>query len=107
MFVGVFATVIAMGALTYFPSPVAQRWATPLAVAAGAGVGTMASASGRKSDLLLVLPLALLFIPGRWIVARGLDLGIKIVASWMIAVALLATFVSMTPVPGYEPDHKE
>ena len=107
IFVGVWATIIVAAALTYFPPAVAQRWALPLAVVAGAGIGALASISGRKGDLLLALPASLLFVPGRWIVARGYGLGIKIVASWMIAIALLSTFVSLTPTPGYEPDHME
>lgn len=105
--IGVFATIIVAAALTYLPPALARSWAIPLAVVAGAEVGMMASLSGRKIDLLFALPLSLLFLPGRWIVARGYGLGIKIVASWMIAIALLSTFVSMTPTPGYQADHRE
>ena len=107
IFVGIWLTIIAAAALTYFPPALAQRWALPLAVVAGVGVGSLASLSGRRSDLVLALPISLLFIPGRWLVARGFGLANKIVASWMIAIALLSTFVSLTPTPGYKPDHME
>ncbi len=107
IFVGIWSTIIAAAVLTYFPPAVAQRWALPLAVAAGAGIGSLATLSGRKSDLMLALPISLLFVPGRWAVARGYGLGHKIAASWMIAIAMLSTFVSMTPTPGYQPDHME
>ncbi len=107
IFVGIWSTIIAAAALTYFPPAIAQRWALPLAVVAGVGVGSLASISGRKGDLLLALPISLLFVPGRWVVSRGYGLGNKIIASWMIAIAMLSTFVSLTPTPGYKPDHME
>ena len=107
IFVGIWSTIVGAAALTYFPPAIAQRWALPLAVVAGVGVGSLASISGRKTDLLLALPISLLFVPGRWVVARGFGLGNKIVASWMIAIAMLSTFVSLTPTPGYKPDHME
>jgi len=107
IFAVVWSTIVAAAALTYFPPAVAQRWAIPIAVVAGAGVGSLASLSGRKSDLMLALPISLLFVPGRWAIARGYGLGHKIVASWMIAIAMLSTFVSLTPTPGYQPDHME
>lgn len=107
VFLGIWVAIILAATLTYFPPPAAQRWAIPLAVVSGAGVGILASMSGRKSDLLIALPIGLLFVPGRWIVERGFGLGIKVVASWMIAIALLSTFVSLTPSPGYKPDHME
>jgi len=104
---GVWVAIILAAALTYFPPAAAQRGAIPLAVVAGAGVGTLASMSGRASDLLIALPIGLLFVPGRWIVERGYGLGVKVVASWMIAIALLSTFVSLIPTTGYQPDHLE
>lgn len=107
IFVSIWATIIAAAAVTYFPPAVAQRLALPVAVAAGMGVGSLASLSGRKSDLMLALPISLLFVPGRWVIARGYGLGPKVVASWMIAIAMLSTFVSLTPTPGYQPDHME
>lgn len=107
MFIAVWATILAAAALTYLPIAAARRWAIPVAVVAGAAIGTLASVSDRHGDLVVALPLALLFVPGRWIVARGYAIGIKIIASWMIAVALLSTFVSLTPTPGYQPDHME
>ena len=107
IFIGVWVSIILTAGLTYLPIAVAQRWAIPFATNAGIMGGALASLSDRKGDLLWALPASLLFIPGRWIVARGYGLGIKIVASWMIAIALLSTFVSLTPTPGYKPDHME
>lgn len=107
IFIGVWVSIILTAALTYLPIAVARRWAIPLATVVGMLGGALTSLTDRKGDLMLALPASLLFIPGRLIVARGYGLGIKIVASWMIAIALLSTFVSLTPTPGYEPDHME
>lgn len=107
VFALVWATVIISAGTTYLSPVAVELLAIPLAVAAGAGAGAVTSLSGRKSDLLVALPIVLSFIPGRWIVARGGGLGIKVVASWMIAVAMLVTFVSLIPTPGYVPDHME
>lgn len=107
IFIAFWSTIIVAAGLTYFPSAMVQRLAIPLAVLAGAGVGAMVSISGRKSDLLLALPVSLLVVPGQWMAARGYGLGVKIAASWMIAIALLSIFVSLTPTPGYRPDHME
>lgn len=107
IFIATWSTIIVAAGLTYFPPAKAERWAIPIALAAGAGIGGLTAISGRKIDLLLALPVGLLFVPGRWLVGRGLGLGVKVVASWMVAIALLSAFVSLTPTPGYQPDHKE
>lgn len=107
VFIGAWLSIIVTAALTYLPPRLSGRWAIPLAINAGAWVGALSSLSGHKRDLLLALPLGLVFILGRWVVARGLGLGVKVVASWMIAIATLSIFVSMTPTPGYAPDHMQ
>ncbi len=107
IFIGVWVSIILTAGLTYLPMDVARRWAIPLAIVVGIWGGALASLSDRKGDLMLALPASLLFLPGRWIVAHGYGIALKIVASWMIAIALLSTFVSLTPTPGYEPDHME
>ena len=50
---------------------------------------------------------ALIAIPANWLTQRKLDIIIKVVASWMIAIASLSLFVSLIPTPGYKPDHME
>ena len=41
------------------------------------------------------------------IVSRGWGIAVKVVASWLAAVAILATMLSLVPTPGYMPDHME
>lgn len=107
IFVGIWSTIIVAAGITFAPPALVQRLAIPMAIAAGAGAGALASVSGRKSDLLLAVPAGLLFVPGVWLVARGYGIGVKIVASWMLAIAMLSMFVSLTPTPGYQRDHME
>lgn len=77
------------------------------ALNAGLWVGAVSSVAGGARDLLIALPFVLALVPGRELVARDWDIGLKVVASWLTAVAILATMVSLTPTPGYAPDHME
>ena len=107
IFVGVWLSIIATALLVYLPHAWPRRWALAAAVNAGGWAGALASLGGMRWGLALALLVGTVFVPGRWVVARGHDVAIKVVASWMIAVAALALFVSMTPHPGYVPDHME
>lgn len=107
VFVGLWFSIIATAVLVYFPRLSPDRWALPVAINAGAWAGALASLSGRHAGLVVALPLALLFLPGRWIVDHGHLVFLKVAASWMIAIAALSMFVSLTPTPGYKPDHME
>lgn len=106
-FVGVWLSIIATAALVYVPRLPPERWAIPIAINAGVWAGALASLSDRQAGLLIALPVVLIFLPGRWIVDRGHAIAIKVAASWMIAIAALALFVSLTPTPGYKPDHMQ
>ena len=107
VFVGLWFSIIATAVLVYLPRLSPDRWALPVAINAGAWAGALASLSGRHAGLVVALPLALLFLPGRWIVDHGHLVFLKVAASWMIAIAALSMFVSLTPTPGYKPDHME
>lgn len=107
VFGAVWLSIIGTAALVYLPRPSPDRWAIPVAINAGIWAGALASLSSRQVGLILALSLALLFLPGGWIVDRGYSIVIKVAASWMIAIAALALFVSLTPTPGYKPDHMQ
>jgi hypothetical protein len=73
------------------------------AIRSGAGVGFAGS-----STVLIVLPCVLLLVAAAWLIKSDRSIVIKIVASWLIAIAALAAtlpFLSVTP--GYLPDHME
>ena len=107
IFRGLWVSVILTAALTYVPRDPANRLLLPAAINAGCWAGAFAGVSAQRANLLAALALSLLFIPARWFTLRGYHVVIKVVASWMIAIASLSMFVSFMPTPGYKPDHME
>jgi len=107
IFVGCWLSVIGCALLLLRPS----EWPVTFFFAAAANVGlwtgAVTSVAGRERDLAIALPCVLLFLPGRPIVVRGWGIALKVLASWLTAVAILATMVSLTPMPGYVSDHME
>jgi urease accessory protein len=87
---------------------VAGAWFLTLALNAairsGAGVGSAGSPT-----VLIVLPcLLLLLVAAAWLIKSDRPIVIKIVASWLIAIAVLtATLPFLSVTPGYLPDHME
>ena len=107
IFVACWLSVIATAALVHRPLDLPPA-VFPLAAAnAGLWAGAVTAVAGKASDLVIALPCVLLLVVGRPIVIRGWGIGVKVVASWLTAVAILATMVSLTPTPGYKPDHME
>jgi hypothetical protein len=75
---------------------------------AGVWASAVASVSGSRLDLLEALPFVLLFRPASCVVRRYASIPVKVVSSWVIAVAVLAGMLQLLPVtPGYLPDHLE
>lgn len=74
----------------------------------GIWTGAVISLAGRKANLLLAIPCTLSLLPASWAVRRGGAVAVKIVSSWLIAVAILAATLQFLPVtPGYLPDHMD
>ena len=107
LFVGCWLCVIATAGLVHRPAMLPP--AVFLAAAANVGLwaGLVTSVAGKGRDLAIAVPCILLMFVGRPIVVRGWGIGVKVVASWLTAVAILATMVSLTPTPGYVQDHME
>jgi hypothetical protein len=79
-----------------------------LSVSAGVSASAVAHLSGSHLQILAALPCLFLCVPGSWLAARGALLPMKIVSSWIIAVAVLAATLQFLPVTaGYLPDHLE
>lgn len=107
IFIGCWASVLAAAALLYNSHRAPPAVVFVAAVNTGLWTGAVTSVAGKGLDLLVALPLLLLLLPGRALAARGWTIALKILASWLTAVAILATMVSLTPTPGYAPDHME
>lgn len=107
IFTGLWLSMIVAVVLVYLP---VERWsvaAIPVCLNAGFWLGACAALIETRGALVAGLLPALVAIPARWLTQRKFDIVIKVVASWMIAIASLSLFVSLIPTPGYKPDHME
>lgn len=107
IFIGLWVSIIATAGTCYSNRSLSNRWIGVLAINNGVWTGALAARSGMHAGLVLAMPIALFALPGQWIAARSFGIVLKVVASWVIAIASLAIFVSLTPTPGYKPDHME
>jgi len=107
IFTALWLSAIVAAILVYVP---VARWSVavlPLCLNAGFWLGASAALTGNHAALALGLLPVLIAIPARWFTHRKFDIVIKVIASWMIAIASLSLFVSLIPTPGYKPDHME
>ena len=109
-FAGCWISLIVTAMLVYFPQVLRHApWAAPvLAANTGFWAGQVILVEGDWHDLVPVLPVWLAVVPAIVCVARGWVLPVRIVTSWLLAVALLVGSIPYLVVhPGYEADHKE
>ena len=107
VFFGCWASVVVAAASIHIPKGPKSWLAMALATNAGLWAGAVVSVAGAKLDLAIALPWVLLVMPALWVRKTPVALAVKIVASWLGAVAILAGAVPLTPTPGYQPDHRE
>lgn len=106
VFILISLSVIALAATLHLPRLQTPKVLFGLACNAGLWAGLATHISG-ATEGLMSLALVLLFIPGRLIVARGWGIGIKVVCSWLLAIAALEIALLFVPTPGYAPDHMD
>jgi len=108
VFLGCWISVIATATTVHLVRGVTARLAFALSVNVGVWASAVISVSGSRLDLLKALPFVLIFLPASRVVARNASIPVKVVSSWVIAVAVLAATLQLLPVtPGYLPDHLE
>ena len=108
VFLGCWISVIATAASVHLVRGLSRHAALALSLNAGLWASAVVSLSGSRLDLLKALPYALIFLPGSRVVDRYASIPVKVVSSWVIAVAVLAATLQLLPVtPGYLPDHME
>ena len=106
-FLACWGTVILAAAMVHLPRGLPSAGALALAAAVGLAAGVIVAVAGTPADLARAAPVLLLVWPARWLRGRGGGVGVKVVASWLIAVAILAATLPVVPTPGYKPDHME
>jgi hypothetical protein len=108
VFLGCWLAVVATAAAVHLGHGLGLFAALVLSVDAGAWASAVTSVSGSHLDLLKALPCLLIVVPASWVVGRRGSIPVKVVSSWLIAVAVLAISLQLLPVtPGYLPDHME
>jgi hypothetical protein len=108
VFLGCWLAVIATAASVHLAGGLGSFAAVVLSVDAGVWASAVVSVSGSRLDLLRALPCLLIVWPASWVVRRHESVAVKVVASWLMAVAVLAITLRLLPItPGYLPDHLE
>lgn len=108
IFYGCWISVVLTALAVHLPKPPSLPAVMALAANAGLWAGAVISAAGAPPDLLKSLPFVLICLPASWLIARRLGIAVKVVASWLIAVSVLAAALpTLTPTPGYVGDHME
>jgi hypothetical protein len=108
VFFGCWASVIVTAASVHLGRGLRTWAAIALSLNAALWASAVVCLSGSKLDLLKALPCVLVFLPASWAVRKYAAIPVKVVSSWVIAVAILAATLQLLPVtPGYLPDHLE
>ena len=108
IFLGCWISVAIAAASVHIPGGVRSFWVVILALNSGVWAGAVVAAAGKALDLAIAAPIVLLCIPGAWLVATGRGIAVKVAASWLIAIGVLALSLQLAPTtPGYEPDHMD
>jgi hypothetical protein len=108
VFFACWISVIATAASVLLGRELKAWTAVALSLNAAIWANAVVSLSGSKLDLLEALPCVLILLPAAWVVRRFASIPVKVVSSWVIAVAVLAATLQLLPVtPGYLPDHLE
>ena len=108
VFLGCWLSVAVSAAIVHLPGGLRPRWALAASLNAGFWSGAVIALSGSRLDLLKALLCVLVLLPAALVVSWRAPIAVKVVSSWLIAVAVLAATLQFLPViPGYMPDHLE
>lgn len=106
VFLGCWASVAATAVTVHVPRGITASSAVGLSFNAGLWSGAEVALAGSRLDIAKALACALLLFPAACIVDWRAPIIVKVVASWLGAVAILAATLQFLPVtPGYLPDH--
>jgi hypothetical protein len=106
VFLGCWTTVAASAATLHLPRAPGLLGALILSLNTGFWCGAVIALAGSWHDLLKALPCVLVLLPVAWMMRHHAAIVVKVISTWLTAVALLAATLQFLPVtPGYLPDH--
>ena len=107
IFAGCWISVALTALAVHFKTMTTRTPAVMLAANTGLWAGAVTAIAGTPQDLARALPVALLAWPDGWLVTHRAGIAVKVLASWLIAVAILVAALPIVPTPGYMQDHME
>lgn len=107
IFLACWSGVLLAAASVHLPRGLNLAASLGLALAVGILAGNVTAIAGSRPALVIALPWVMVTVPAAWLIAHGRGIAVKIVSSWLIAIALLSAALPLTPTPGYAPDHLE
>jgi hypothetical protein len=106
VFLGCWASVAATAVTVHLPRGMIASGAVGLSFNAGLWSGAEVALAGSRLDIVKAVACVLLLFPAAFVVDWRASIVVKVVASWLVAVAILAAALQFLPVtPGYLPDH--
>lgn len=107
-FLNSWISVVGSASCVYLARPVGLLPALILSLNAGIWCGAVNALAGSPYGVLQSLPAVAVLWPIGWAARRDATLAIKVIGSWLIAMAALSATLQFLPVtPGYLPDHLE
>jgi hypothetical protein len=108
VFLGCWLSIAVNSALVYAPRGPGSATALAISMNSGIWTGAVLALAASRRDLITALPWSLSMFPAAWTCRRHHRIVLKVAASWLIAIAALASTLELLPVtPGYLPDHME
>lgn len=106
VFLGCWASTVINSASVHVPQGLRDNSILVLALNTGIWGGALINLAAPMVDLAATFPWTLCMFPAGWMLRRNQSIALKIVSSWLIAIACLAATLQFLPVtPGYRPDH--
>ncbi|MDB5704069.1 MAG: hypothetical protein JWN66_1185 [Sphingomonas bacterium] len=108
VFLMCWASLLATAAGVHLPRGVPAAAFIAAAINAGIWAGAVSAVSESPGDLFKAMFGLTIVVPALLLVRLRATVAVKVVSSWLIAVAVLAATLPFLPVtPGYLPDHLE
>ena len=104
---GCWFSLLLAAVAVHLPQGIGLRLALLLGANAGFWSGGVINLTAQPIHLLAAAPWALLCFPAGWIVSKDRGIVLKVLISWLAAVALLAAALPTITTPAAEPDHMD